>query len=147
MTVDQEKNTGNLDELRGLPGPLPIDWQLQNLVDLANRQGLRVGLTLTVKGATITGMLIGGKEYFEMFGDSIGSSWPGTDEVKEAMRSAFAQPANLYETEEQSSPSYIHLKDAKIVYSSAMVPTNRGLLWRGRLDEVSGFAIGSLSVD
>ena len=144
MAADQEKNTEEFGSAGGSVRPLPIDWQLQHLVDLANSKGLEAGLTLTVKGTIITGTLIGGGKYFELFAELIGAGWPGTAEEKEAIRSAFAQPAKLYEEPEQLLTSYIHLKNAKIVYSSNFVPSS-GMLWRGRLDEISGFSLGLLS--
>lgn len=43
-------------------------------------------------------------------------------------------------------PSYIHLRNAKIFTpGQSAIPGNRGMLWRGRISEISGFSIGSLS--
>jgi hypothetical protein len=40
--------------------------------------------------------------------------------------------------------SYIHLKNATFITSNGVLNMGgRGLLWRGRISDVSGFAIGS----
>ncbi|RQZ14056.1 gas vesicle protein [Burkholderia sp. Bp9031] len=124
--------------------PPPIDWTLKFLVDLANNHGVEMGVILTIGGSVVTGTLIGGKKYFEELADKVGNAWPGSAEVKEEMRKVFAQPASLYENGGPPSASYIHLKDAKFVQPTAVFPAH-GILWRGRLSEVSGFSIGSLT--
>ncbi|MDB0529750.1 hypothetical protein LBW56_24070 [Ralstonia solanacearum] len=125
--------------------PPADDWYLRNLVDLANRGGLECGITLTVGGTTITGTLVGGKKYFEQFGKLASEGWPGNEEDREHTRIEFSKPARLYESEDQSAPSFIHLVNAKIVHPTAFMP-NEGMLWRGRLTAISGFALGSLSI-
>jgi hypothetical protein len=124
------------------------DWLLQDLVRLANRyDGFSVGVTITTRGGVITGSLIGVREYFREYGrlwaqvmgggelgDQIAAQWAkrGEDDMAEVIN---------YETHHYN---YVHIKDARIVAGTSIVPTAGGFLWRGRIAEASGFALGSL---
>jgi hypothetical protein len=44
-------------------------------------------------------------------------------------------------------PGFIHLRNARFLAGDQMVPTNRPVLWRGRITAVDGFFLGSLSRD
>lgn len=45
-------------------------------------------------------------------------------------------------------PTYIHLRNARIFSpGQPAIPGNRGVLWRSRISEISGFSLGSLSAD
>jgi hypothetical protein len=43
-------------------------------------------------------------------------------------------------------PEYVHLRNAHWIMASQIAPTGEGVFWRGRLAEVDGFVIGSISV-
>lgn len=122
------------------------DWFLQSIVDLVNRTNIEIGISLTVSGGTITGMLISGKEYFSRLGAQITEGWSGSQENKDQMGRFFSAPSIVYESEPQRLPGYIHLTGAKLVHASDFIPTD-GMLWRGRLSEVSGFTIGMMKKD
>ena len=128
-----------------LSRPPADDWYLRSLVEIANQGHFECGITLSLAGATITGTLVGGKKYFELFGKLASEGLAGSDEDRERMRASFSEPASLYESGDQSAPSFIHLVNAKIVHPTAFMP-NEGMLWRGRLAAVSGFSLGSLSL-
>jgi hypothetical protein len=141
----QDNQSQASDEQTAAPRPMPsLDWHLQTLVDMANRHGVEMGVTLTIGGSTVTGTLVGGKKYFEKFGEMVASGWPGTDEDRERMRATFAEPAKLYEDGNMERPSFIHLRDAQIVHPNEFIPS-QGMLWRGRLSDVSGFSLGTFS--
>jgi hypothetical protein len=136
-------------------GPFPapqVDGFLQSLVDLMNRTPLEVGITLSVNGLTISGMMISGRRYFEMLGDSVASSLTDQPTIAESLRQYCSMPASLYPAAGETAdadrppPFFIHLRDARIFHNSgAPLPTNQGVLWRGKLTDVSGFFIGSMS--
>lgn len=122
------------------------DWYLQSIVDLVNRTNIEIGISLTVSGCTVTGTLISGKEYFSRLGSMITHGWNGSQENKEQMGKFFSAPSKIYDSEPQRLPGYIHLAGAKLVYASDFIPTD-GMLWRGRLSEVSGFTVGLMKKD
>lgn len=78
------------EELRMAIDGRSTDWFLQKFVSLANTIGLSCGITLFVEGAMISGMLISGKRYFEVFADEFSSNYPGDDEAKEQVRAGLA---------------------------------------------------------
>lgn len=124
-----------------------VDWFLQNLSNLTNSSGLEFGITLNVSGQTISGTMIGGKKYFEVFADSFADAWPHDD--KDEIRDAFAKNSQIYsskEGDEKLPPTqYVHLMDAKVFNGNSTTPSNEGVLWRGKINAISGFSLGKLS--
>lgn len=109
--------------------------------------GLSVGVTLTVGGSVVTGNLCSGKDYIEHIRDSIvGSSG---DDLEAFLEPYFKDRLAIYD--EQPGViriAYVHLRDAKIFNGGQRsIPTNRGVFWRGRLDAIDGWCIGTITVD
>ncbi len=135
------------------------DWFLQFLVRMANDRTWELGLTLNVGGVTVMGTLIGGRAYFDLLAAAFATGLnPATDEEREAVRASMAQAGRIYpearfdEREARGEDvylrqqeNYIHLKDARFVVGNAFVPASGPLLWRGRLSEVDGWALGTVS--
>jgi len=122
------------------------DAFLQRLVHLVNTTTIELDVTLTLGGNVITGRLIGGKRYHQEFASVIADAWP-TEDSRQGIRDAFSSWAELYEKPEelaQRPPQYIHLRDAYYVTQDAQFP-RVGMLWRGRINAVSGFALGRFS--
>jgi hypothetical protein len=123
------------------------DWFLQNLVNMANSNGLNFGITLNVGGFLVSGQLVGGKEYFEGFGSDFASPF-GDSEAAEDIRASFAQHGDIYSSGDEAvpPPSYIHIKEAKFFNTNGNpIPGNKGVWWRGRISQIDGFSLGSLS--
>src|ERR1035437_4371519 len=141
----EEANETQELELR----PEEHDWFLGVLVGLANH-GTSIGITLQVGCFLVSGTLIGGAEYFEGFASEFSSMFD-KKEVAEGFRTAIAAGADHYKNipeGEESLASYVHLKEARFFNTHGKpIPANRGVWWRGRLSEVSGFILGSLSHD
>lgn len=136
------------------PEPLKVDWFLRNLVDLINQRSFGISISLHVSGFVVSGTLISGRQYFEELGAMVGDAMSHSPELAESFRAYFTQPATLVygqEEDEQKSakyPSFIHLKDARFFRSGNQVAfPNQGVLWRGKLVDVSGFFVGSISVN
>ena len=122
------------------------DWFLQDLIEIANSGKMSFDITLTVGGFLVSGTLVGGKEYFEGFGEEF--SFGLKEAAAEKVKAAFAKNGKVYDTSANSPsmlPSYIHLKNAHFFHTSGSpVPENRGVWWRGRVSEVTGFSLGAL---
>jgi hypothetical protein len=146
--IAQDATNGTADA-NGQPGEIldspDTDWFLCTLVRLAN-EGTVFPVTLSVGAAVISGMLIGGKAYFEALGSaySAGSSDP---EVATMLKDFFNSFGSIYKStppgEKPPTTTYIHLKDAQFFYPDGKVIPANGLLWRGRLGAVDGFSVGS----
>lgn len=128
------------------------DWFLQSLINIINGKDLEIGITLNVGGFLVSGLLVSGHHYFEGFAQDFASIFAGTDEAQ-IIKESFFKCGEIYtkekeENEEIPPPSYIHLKSAKFFNANGNpIPSNRGVWWRGRISEVSGFVLGILSAN
>ncbi|MBR7961437.1 gas vesicle protein [Burkholderia vietnamiensis] len=127
------------------------DWFLQSLVSIVDSSDYSFGITLFVGGVLISGQLVGGKKYFEGFGAAFGGALSDPEAAAQT-RENFAKFGSMYVSEDGSykqdmeSPHYIHLQDARCFHPSGTpIPSNGGVWWRGRIREVAGFTLGSLS--
>lgn len=128
-----------------IPFAVPHDWFLQSLVGIAN-DGIEFGVTLQVSGLLVSGVLTGGKAYFEGFAEDFASGLNDSKDA-ESVRSSFAQHGEIYEKSDDAPPppQYIHLKNARFFNTAGKpIPGNKGVWWRGRISEVAGFTLGSL---
>ncbi|WCN13225.1 hypothetical protein GV054_09510 [Marinomonas mediterranea] len=124
------------------------DWFLQDLIEITNSGKMTFDITLTVGGFLVSGTLVGGKEYFDGFGEEFSFGLDG--EAAEKVKSAFAKNGLMYtETDAPAvPPNYVHLKNARFFHTvGTPVPENRGVWWRGRVSEVVGFSLGALVAD
>ena len=128
------------------------DWFLQSLVSIVNKNPIDFGITLQVAGFLVSGNLIGGAKYFEGFASDFASFLKDDAEAAETVKKVFTeQGSSIYKTEgdeaeDSPPPTFIHLKNARFFNTSGNpIPGNRGVWWRGRISEVSGFILGTLS--
>jgi hypothetical protein len=129
-----------------------MDWFLAELVRRANDGGVRVGVTLCVGGAIVSGALIGGRDYFEGIAEQAAAA-SRDPAMAERARSFFRSPAAMYragwgeggELNPEGDPiAYIHLADARFfTVTGQQLPGSHGVLWRGRLAAVDGFVLGA----
>jgi hypothetical protein len=138
------------------------DWWLATLVDLANRSGLTMPITLSVGGLLVAGTLVGGKDYFEGVAKLVADSIEDSD-LSESIRQLFSIPMEAYQPSEEPSenedtdqakaedrpeppPSFLHLRGARIWGPNAFtsIPNNEGIWWRGKIEDVDGFLFGEL---
>jgi hypothetical protein len=102
-------------------------------------------------------MLIGVEQYFldyaglheQLFADIDAEAGAAARErYLEACRSVLAEMAAEKQEREAGTPPrrprYVHLREAQIVTPSGNIPREGGLLWRGRISQVSGFTLGAL---
>jgi hypothetical protein len=132
----------------------PVEWQvdslLAELVEMANGSDrLSFLVTLAVPGGVITGRLVGVATFYSEFGRYWEDALAG-DELGSSIRETYVARgqslAELARTSPPELPSFIQLVEARYVTGVGLVPAEgAGLVWRGRLAEVSGFSIGSLS--
>ncbi|MCC4603233.1 gas vesicle protein [Xanthomonas campestris pv. badrii] len=151
--TDQEQHQPSLEDVKLAFDGQSVDWYLQKLVGIANTSNTQFGITLFVEGVIVSGQLVSGKQYFEAFAQEFSAAFPGSDEEKEDVRLAFASHASIYDTEDDAQqgstpPQFIHLIESRCFSPGGQpLPSNRGVLWRGKVNAVSGFTLGSLSAD
>ena len=128
------------------------DWFLQNLVNLVNARDVKLGITLNVGGFLVSGILISGQKFFSGFGADLGSSFDDP-EIRSGVEQAYAHLGDIYTparagTGVTTPPNYLHLMEAKFFHiAGAPIPGNKGVWWRGRISEVSGFFLGMLDAE
>ena len=94
------------------------DWFLQDMVDIVNSNHVSFGIVLNVKGLIISGLLIGGKDYFKGFAEDFSLSLKD-GEAKESIEKNLSNYGNMiYDKKEEKDdiprkPQYIHLKKAR----------------------------------
>jgi hypothetical protein len=146
---DEEKKQPSPDETKLALDGRSVDWYLQSLVSLVNKSNIEFGITLFVEGLTISGQVVSGRKYFETFAKEFSGAYPGNAESQENIRQALASRASIYDHKDSDGtpppPQFIHLVNCRCFSSGGVLPNNRGVLWRGKINAVSGFSLGSLS--
>lgn len=122
------------------------DVILAVLVDSMNRSTGELSITLSVSGNVISGDLIGMKEFFTLCSERVKAAEiqenPDTANEKGSL-STYLKEVIVDPEDIQNPPHYIHLKDARYITSKQSIP-NIGMLWRGRMSEVSGWSLGKI---
>lgn len=128
------------------------DWFLENLVNTVNNSDIEIGITLQMDGFLVSGHIVNGRKYFDGFSQEFISETAvgfGNKEALETLRQGFDKYASLYDKQDDSEDfgaSFIHLEGARFFNTNgAPIPNNRGMWWRGRISEVSGFILGTLN--
>jgi hypothetical protein len=132
---------------RTLPVP-QLDWLLESMVADANHSGTYgVPVTLLTNGGAVTGIMISMQEYCQAAGEwwtrAAGDSPNYGGQMKDYLANIAEEEVSRLSNAAETEFSYIHLKDVRHI--GTVVAPEPGLLWRGRLSEITGFALGALS--
>jgi hypothetical protein len=144
------------EQTKFIPAELSGDKMLSSLSLMANVLGIGVSVTLHVNGGVVSGDIISAKQYFEEIRELLDTSkYHGSNErilatrkniteIFESMAKVAHEPYQSYlenpEESELPASNFIHLKNARLYVSN--LPINQvGVLWRGRMDHVSGFSL------
>ena len=132
-------------------GVLPFDQQLESLVMYINLlDSAEIGVTLHVKGAVVSGLLISARSYFNLTVralDEAAESNPGAKSFANFFRTTldqFLEVREAYETTEKlpPRPHHLHLRQPQTFVTASQPLIHQ--LWRGRLTEIDGWSIGNL---
>lgn len=128
------------------------DAVLLMFLSLVEEDGMEVAVTLNIKGAIISGFLIGASAYYEGITEASKSLLDSTmskiiskkfNDLKEAY---LKQKQDESGSEDQdNSPTFIHLKNA--IYfnrSNQSTPTDTHAWWRGKISSIDGFSFDFL---
>ena len=120
-----------------------VDWLLQWFVRVASQANLEVGITLSVRGHLVSGLLISPQTYFHLLAEQFAK--PFADAGSSDAESIRALVRGFDEStgkEEDPAAQYIHVRDAR-VYTGHQGPVSPdGMLWRGKVAAVDGFSLG-----
>lgn len=127
------------------------DGNLGTLVRLANTGTVSMDVTLWVGGSVVSGLLVGVAEYLDGLAGSLEPAGEGAallskfyrdqaegfrELVGEEFQPAFDAPYTLV---------HIHLKNARVFSAGGEATPRTCTWWRGRIDRVDAFSIGSLA--
>jgi hypothetical protein len=119
-----------------------VDWLIRKVILLAN-MGIPTPITLTIPSGLVSGIIISGKEYLDAFHTQLTGYWDQAAAAKmleyvEEWKAIYEVPVN---GNDEKNIAYIHLRDAKVFTGGQFVPTNEGVLCRGKITAISGFTI------
>lgn len=135
---DEDGNVGPLAEER--------DWLLESIVELA-AIGLEVGMTLSIRGLLVSGVVISPKTYLAESASEVRSSIlskPGEMLGDFFERHAHDKLANSPDGYRAPS-SYVHMRNPIFIAPNGNTSTVRESLWRWKLSEVDGFSLSQIS--
>lgn len=125
-----------------------VDWMLAAMVRMVESDaGITHGVTLVVGGNLLAGTLINGRTYFQELNAQIRQ---GRDsEAEDLVAETYTSFAGMYPEPSEERPhgpvwNFIHLRRAQIFRAGAPPNPGGGMLWRGKLSAVDGFAFGML---
>lgn len=124
-----------------------IDPLLQSLVHNTNvNEKNEHAITLTVGGNLVSGILISGNSYMDLWAAEVSSLFSKENGVADQVLQSYltwkSEPQEL--RDDPLPPQFIHLKDAEIYTSSGRPILLGGSLWRGKLASVDGFNLSRL---
>lgn len=129
------------DEYKATRQALTPDGWLSVMVDQCENTGIEMGVTLTVGGAIISGVLIGRTKWTEELAE-FGEGNFFAKAIRDA-NEELTKPGGE-DDDEPAFESFIHLREARF-WSPRGPITKQGSLWRGRLSEVQGWSLGVLT--
>lgn len=106
--------------------PAEKDWFLQQLVNLDSNWGA---------------------EYFKLFSEDIANMFD-EENTENKVSESFLRFGDVYNDKSKvnPTPTFIHLKNTKYFNTfEKPIPATGSITWRGRLSEISGFSLGTLS--
>lgn len=150
--ITLSENMDNVDKA-------PLDGLLQSLAKFTEDRKVELPITLFIRGAIVSGMLIGYTHYFELFEKMIrcltSNTLEGAAQIKmlaDSLKKAHEE--NISKLEKlspkardaaMSETRYIYLRQAEIVRSNgAIIPIGTEGLLRTRTNSIDSFSVGAI---
>jgi len=124
-------------------------WQTDGLLEFmtryANEGNWSLGITVSVHGNIISGLLVGYKRYYERFLRYVNviqrDDETDSEETAEELREAFREFPS--EIPEDAPVNFIHLEDAIVVNSNRSIFPS---YWRININSIDAFMLGKVEV-
>ena len=100
-----------------------------------------IHVTLAVGGGVVTGALISHMKWMRLSAETMNATVPGSGVIPDELGKMLVAEASEGMTHE-----YLHLKDARYMSPTGLMPERPQMLWRGRVSEVAGWSWGSFQV-
>ncbi|WP_179505671.1 MULTISPECIES: gas vesicle accessory protein GvpU [unclassified Sphingomonas] len=126
--------------------PENVDWFLvEGILDFAELD-TNIPITININGMVVSGVSISAREYLEGMRGVMRSMFGEKNEKIVDM--VIDGSLEVYPTRDELlrkghiSRGYLHLKDAQYFSGGQPIPTEGGVLWRGKLASIDGFSWG-----
>ncbi|MGO3542324.1 MAG: gas vesicle accessory protein GvpU [Pseudomonas helleri] len=120
-----------------------VDGLLQWIVEIIMNSDISIGISLTIGGNIVSGMLIPHKKYFEKLSEDFSRPFdPESAAVLKERILSFIPPQ--HDGDDGVAPQFLHLEHAQIITVPSGALTSEGMLWRGKISAVEGFSLGRL---
>ncbi len=143
MTLDlfcsfMEDNVQSVEETGG-------DMLLRLFAKMAQETKIEMGITLTVRGLVVSGLLVGRDRWLDHFTELISQAGEVASGIGTGLQEAYRQSDLQRSSGDDVEYGYLHLLNAKyFLGGQETVPGSGSVIWRGRISEVSGWSIGSV---
>jgi hypothetical protein len=117
------------------------DPLLSLFASLVSDTDAEIHVTLAVAGGVVTGALISQVKWMRLSAETMNATVPGSGVIPDELARML-----VTETSEGTPHEYLHLKDARYIGPTGMIPERPQMLWRGRISEVAGWSWGSFQV-
>jgi hypothetical protein len=122
------------------------DALLGHLVRLANEDSMAVGVTLTVKGVIISGLLIGYERYYDGIINNMrqtrGKKGVSETQSIDKFMERINQARNMTRSQKADEITFVHLEKA-VLYNNLSKSMFSPNFWRVKLDSIDSFMIGT----
>lgn len=152
MADDTATDPRDLDPVRG---DLRDQLLELSILVVAGNDANSIPLTLLVKGAVVTGELIGPREFYRRYAEDISGLHEGVTDGMLNLRNMYLDwgkesaekieqeyPKDLHDPSRRAA-QWLHLKSASIMAPGGAIPTTGGFLLRIRMASVDAVAIGA----
>jgi hypothetical protein len=99
-----------------------------------------IHVTLAVGGGVVTGALISQLKWMRLSAEAMNATVPGSGVIPDELGKVLAQ------TSEGTPYEYLHLRDARYISATGVMPERPQMLWRGRISQVAGWSWGSFQI-
>jgi hypothetical protein len=136
-----------INDIGALSDNVDRDWVLQHLVTVVNGEAdFTQPITLWTNAGIISGELISAKTYAELYSGKFLERFSpdaveGTAKMLDWLFGGYFSDAPPM----GSNTAFIHLRGAKLFLPNGVLPSSEGVLWRGRLSQITGFNLGALT--
>jgi hypothetical protein len=105
---------------------------------LVNDTDAEIHVTVAVGGGVVTGGLISQVKWMRLSAETMNATVPGSGVIPDELAKMLVSG-----TTGGTPYEYLHLKDARYISPTGMMPERPQMLWRGRISEVTGWSWGS----
>lgn len=139
-------------------GRVPRPDRALHLLLLAAERESRVGVTICAAGVTVSGRLVSTRAFGRALADqftTVGGMTEMDPTFAESLRDLVDDAIDVAQGDRRASPdaaayehatAFVNVADARVVTGAGLLPAGRsGVLWRCRVADVQGWALGELT--